>query len=69
MSGQNRLTPVINKMEIQARVCPRGHVYLYVGHTCLFLQQDEFLDIAQIVHAVERHLRKDSDERANEPSH
>lgn len=48
-------------MDIQVRMCPGGHVYLYVGHTCLFLRQEEFLDVAQIVHAVENHLLEESD--------
>jgi len=52
----------VKAMDIQARVCPRGHVYLYVGHTCLFLRQEEFLDVAQMVHAVENHLLEDADE-------
>jgi hypothetical protein len=69
MIEQDQAVLVPNKMDIEARVCPRGHVYLYVGHTCLFLQQDEFLDMAQIVHAVERHLREDLSEVPNEPSH
>jgi hypothetical protein len=43
-------------MHIQTKVCPRGHIYLYVGHTCLFLHQDEFLDLAQVVRATEHHL-------------
>ncbi|NOT53881.1 MAG: hypothetical protein HOP18_04680 [Deltaproteobacteria bacterium] len=50
------------RMEIKARVCPAGHVYLYVGHTCLFLQQDEFQDMAQIVQAAENYLREDANE-------
>jgi hypothetical protein len=54
--------PSVKAMDIQARVCPRGHVYLYVGHTCLFLRQEEFLDVARIVHAVENHLLEDPDE-------
>ena len=69
MIEHNRPVPVRNKMDIQARVCPRGHVYLYVGHTCLFLQPDEFLDVAQIIRAVEGHFREDVREVANEPSH
>jgi hypothetical protein len=44
------------QMSIQAKVCPRGHVYLYVGHTCLSLRKDEFLDLAQIVQMTEQHL-------------
>ena len=51
-----------SQMDIKARVCPEGHVYLYVGHTCLFLQQDEFQDVAQIVHAVENYFLEDANE-------
>lgn len=50
------------RMDIKARVCPAGHVYLYVGHTCLFLRQDEFQDVAQIVRATENYLREDANE-------
>jgi len=54
--------PTAPQLNIQARTCPGGHVYLYVGHTCLFLRQEEFFDVAQIVHAVENHLLEDVDE-------
>lgn len=57
------------QMAIQARMCPGGHVYLYVGHTCLFLQQDEFQDVAQMVHAVESYLLNEASETPSEPSH
>lgn len=56
----------VKPLDILARVCPGGHVYLYVGHTCLFLRQEEFLDVAQIVHAVENYLLEDTDEIAIE---
>jgi hypothetical protein len=69
MIDQDRTAHAISKMNIQVQVCPRGHVYLYVGHTCLFLRQDEFLDVAQIVHAVENHLRENSGAVPNEQSH
>jgi hypothetical protein len=46
-----------NQEGITARVCPRGHVYLQVGHTCLTLCKQDFLDLAQIVRATERRLR------------
>ena len=54
----------VKAMDIQARVCPGGHVYLYVGHTCLFLRQEEFFDVVQIIHAVENHLLEDTAEIA-----
>lgn len=41
---------------ISARVCPRGHVYLYIGNTCVSLRKDDFLELAQIVRATENHL-------------
>jgi hypothetical protein len=65
----NHSAPLAKQMDIQARVCPRGHVYLYVGHTCLFLRQDEFLDVAQIVHAVEDHLLEGVEDMQPELSH
>lgn len=64
MDNQNQFMPSVKAMDILARVCPGGHVYLYVGHTCLFLRQEEFLDVARIVHAVENHLLEDPDEIA-----
>jgi hypothetical protein len=66
MKNQAHTTSVVRQMDIQARICPQGHVYLYVGHTCLFLRQEEFLDVAQIVHAVENHLLEDMGEMATE---
>jgi hypothetical protein len=62
MNNRNQSVQFVKAMDIQARVCPRGHVYLYVGHTCLFLRQEEFLDVAQMVRAVENHLLEDADE-------
>ncbi|MGE0679727.1 MAG: hypothetical protein AB7P69_02300 [Candidatus Binatia bacterium] len=66
MNNHTHLMQSIKAMDIQARVCPGGHVYLYVGHTCLFLRQEEFLDVAQIIHAVENHLLEDTAEIALE---
>lgn len=57
------------EMDIQARMCPQGHVYLYVGHTCLFLREEEFLEVAQIVHTVERHLLEGPESHSHEPGH
>ena len=51
-----------SQMDIKARVCSERHVYLYVGHTCLFLRPDEFQDVAQIVHAVEDYFLEDANE-------
>ena len=47
-----------NQAGITTRVSPRGHVYLQVGHTCLTLRKEDFLDLAQIVQATERRLRR-----------
>lgn len=66
MNNHNPPLQFAKAMNIQAQVCSRGHVYLYVGHTCLFLRQEEFLDVAQIVHAVENHLLEATDEIAIE---
>ena len=66
MNNHNHRMQSIKGMDIQARVCPGGHIYLYVGHTCLFLRQEEFQEVAQIVHAVEDHLLEDIDEIAIE---
>jgi hypothetical protein len=56
MQNPDHSESIAPRMDIQAHVCPRGHVYLYVGHTCLFLRREEFLDVAQTVHATEHHL-------------
>lgn len=56
----------LKAMDIQARICPGGRIYLYVGHTRLFLRQEEFRDVAQIVHAVEDHLLENTTEVAIE---
>ena len=62
MSHRDHTAPVTKHMSIQTRVCLCGSVYLYVGHTCVYLRQDEFLDVAQIVYAVEDHLLEGTDE-------
>ena len=48
-----------NQAGITTRVCPRGHVYLQVGHTCLTLRREDFLDLAQIVRATAQRLLVD----------
>ncbi len=45
-----------NDAGITARVCPQGHVYLHVGHTCISFRKEHFVDLAQVVHAAEQHL-------------
>lgn len=67
MNNRNQPVQSVKAMDIQARVCPQGHVYLYVGHTCLFLRQEEFLDVAHIVRAVESHLLEETEEMVIEP--
>lgn len=54
---------------ISVRVCPRGHVYLYVGHTCLSLSKADFLDLAQIVRATENRLLHHQPAWQNEQQH
>jgi hypothetical protein len=55
---EHTATVFSNQAGITARVCSRGHVYLQVGHTCLTLRRQDFLDLAQIVQATERRLRE-----------
>ena len=56
-------------MNIQTRVCPCGNIYLYVGHTCVYLRREEFLDVAQVVQAAERYLLGQEDTVTNERRH
>jgi hypothetical protein len=58
-----------NQTGISTRVCPRGHVYLQVGHTCLTLRKEDFLDLAKIVQATEHRLRKTLQFQPHEQSH
>jgi hypothetical protein len=69
MEDQQRIVISSTQMHIQTKVCPRGHVYLYVGHTCLFLRQEEFLNLVQIVHATERHLLEHNGAPPTEQQH
>ncbi len=69
MEDQQHTIVSSTQMQIQTKVCPRGHVYLYVGHTCLFLRQEEFLNLAQIVHATERRLLEDTGAPLTEQRH
>jgi hypothetical protein len=43
MEDQHLASISSSSMAIRTRVCPCGNVYLYVGHTCLYLRQEEFL--------------------------
>jgi hypothetical protein len=45
-----------NQEGVTARVCPRGQIHLQVGYAGLTLPKDVFLDLAQVVRAVEMHL-------------
>jgi hypothetical protein len=69
MEDQHRTLLSSSPMAIHTKVCPCGSVYLYVGHTCLFLRQEEFLDVAQIIRAVESHLLNNAGETLDERSH
>jgi len=55
---EHTATVFSNQAGITARVCSRGHVCLQVGHTCLTLRRQDFLDLAQIVQVTERRLRE-----------
>jgi len=56
MEDQHRTSISSSPMAIHTKVCPCGNVYLYVGHTCVYLRQEEFFDVAQVVQAVERYV-------------
>jgi hypothetical protein len=67
MEDQHRASISSSPMAIRTKVCPCGNVYLYAGHTCVYLRQEEFLDVAQVVQAAERYVLGqeggDTDER------
>jgi hypothetical protein len=56
-------------MAIHTKVCPCGNVYLYVGHTCVYLRQEEFLDVAQVIQAAERYVLGQEDAVTDERRH
>ena len=56
MNNYNQPVQTAKAMNIRTRVCPCGSVYLYVGHTCMYLRQEEFLDLAQLIQATEQHM-------------
>jgi hypothetical protein len=58
MAEQHQTVLSSPQRHMQARVCPRGHVYLHVGHTCISLRKEECLALAQIVHATAQHLQE-----------
>ena len=58
---QDQFVKVItNEAGITARICPEGHVFLQVGHTCISFRKEHFVDLAQVVHAAERHILETS---------
>ena len=69
MNNHDQSMESVKAMNIQTRVCPCGSVYLYVGHTCLYLRQEEFLDLAQIIHAAENHLLEQQGPCSSERQH
>lgn len=54
---------------ISARVCPRGHVSLHIGNTCVSLWKDDFLELAQIVRVTENHLLRNQFSWQSEQKH
>jgi hypothetical protein len=54
---EHTATVFSNQAGVTARVSSRRHVRLQVGHTCLTLCKQDFLDLAQIVRATKRRLR------------
>ena len=37
---------ITNEAGIMARICPEGHVFLQVGHTCISFRKEHFVDLA-----------------------
>ena len=58
-----------NDAGITARVCPQGHVYLQVGHTSISFKKEHFVDLAQVVHAAERHIVESGTHWASQTRH
>ena len=58
-----------NEAGITARVCPEGHVFLQVGHTCISFRKEHFVDLAQVVHAAERHILETSSHWSSHTQH
>jgi len=54
--SEQTTTVFSNQAGITTRVCPCGHVYLQVGHTCLTLCKEDFLTLAQAVRATAQRL-------------
>ena len=60
---------ITNDSGISARICPQGHVYLQVGHTCLTLDKNHFVDLAQVVEKVAEHVAAPFDEHNSQTRH
>jgi hypothetical protein len=58
-----------NQTGITTRVCPRGHVYLQVGHTCLTLRKEDFLALAHVVKVTKQRLLVDQRTSPQETRH
>jgi hypothetical protein len=69
MEDQQRTSISSSPMAIHTKVCPCGNVYLYVGHTCVYLRQEEFLDVAQVIQAAERYVLGQEDAVTDERRH
>lgn len=67
--AEQTATVFSNQAGITTRVCPRGHVYLQVGHTCLTLRKEDFLNLAQVVRAAAQRLMVDHPASPSEPRH
>ena len=69
MNNHDQPMQSVKAMNIRTRVCPCGNVYLYVGHTCVYLRQEEFLDVAQVIQAAERYVLGQEDTGIDERRH
>ena len=49
-----------NRTGLSVRVCPRGHVYLYVGHTCLTFRKNDFVELSEVIQAAVDHIAEHS---------
>ncbi len=61
--------PSPTRISIRTEVCPCGHVNLYMGRLCLYLQREEFLQLAQVVRSTERSLLERALFRQGEREH
>ena len=69
-NGPDQFSKLItNEAGISARICPQGHVYLQVGHTCLSLEKNHFVDLAQVVEKAAEHVAAPFDEPDSQTRH